>query len=198
MMEANVLGRVSETAFCLFANKKPNVDQFMESFRPGQIKSKSWLVNEICNFNLSWDNVLVLGSWNSILLWELFSEQADVGWFDFVDNDPVCHAHRDIYFEINNIKKNYSNIIMDATEYSDYDNYDLVINTSCEHMKDIPAINGPLYALQSNNQHKLKEHINCVNSSMQLAKQNNITDIRYEGKLDLGNKKRFMVIGQYW
>lgn len=197
-MEANVLGRVSDTAFYLFANKKPNVDQFMESFRPGQIKSKSWLVNEVCNFNLSWDNVLVLGSWNSILLWELFSEHGDVGWFDFVDNDPVCHEHRDIYFEINNIKKNYSNLIMDATEYSDYDNYDLVINTSCEHMKDIPAINGPLYAIQSNNQYDLKEHINCVNSSTQLAKQNNITDIRYEGELDLSNKKRFMVIGQYW
>lgn len=197
-MDSNVLGRIANTAFYIHKNKIKGGGQFIESFRPGQIKSKSWLVDEVCNFNMEWNNVLVLGSWNSILLWELFNEQAKVTWFDFVDTDPTCHYHRDLYFEQNELKKNYSNIIMDATEFSDHKSYDLIINTSCEHMKDIPAVNGPLYALQSNNQFDLEEHINCVKSPEQLATQNRITDVRYKGELDLNNKKRFMVIGQYW
>ena len=197
-MDTKVLGRVSNASFYLHKNRIRGVTQFMESFRPGQIECKSWLVDEICNFNMQWNNVLVLGSWNSVLLWELFQEQAKVTWFDFVDTDPLCHQHRDVYFEQNQLEKNYSSIIMDATEFSDHKSYDLVINTSCEHMKDIPAINGPLYALQSNNQFDLPEHINCVNSAKQLAEQNNITDIRFKGDLELENKTRYMVIGQYW
>lgn len=197
-MDKEVLGRVIDTSFFIQKKRIGGLESYLESFRPNQIKSKEWLVEEVCNFNMSWDRVLVLGSWNSILLYELFNASADIGWFDFVDTDYLVHRHRDIYFKINNLKQNYSNIKMDATEFSDHASYDLIINTSCEHMKDIPAVNGPVYALQSNDQTELPEHINCVRSAKQLASQNRITDIRYKGELDLGNKNRYMVIGQYW
>jgi len=196
-MDEKVIGRIAETAFYMSCNKIKSID-FAESLRPNQIKCKKWLVDEIANINMNWKRVLVLGSWNGILLYELLQEYCNIDWIDFLDINPNCHKDRDIYFELNNIPKNYGTIEMDATEFSDHESYDLIINTSCEHMADIPAIYGPTYALQSNNYTSIKDqHINCVNSAEQLAKQNNITQRLYCDKLAMPNYDRFMVIGYY-
>jgi len=195
-MDEKVLGRVANTAFHMQYNKINGIS-FVESLRPNQIICKKWLVEEICNIKMKWNKVLVLGSWNSVLLYELFSTYGEVTWFDFVDIDETVHKHRDLYFEINNIQKNYNSIVMDATEFSDHKSYDLIINTSCEHMHDIPAVYGPTYALQSNNYTTIPEHINCVESDLQLAKKNNITRILYSSSCKLSNYDRFMTIGYY-
>jgi len=197
-MDEKVLGRFANTGFSMYRNEETNVVSFLESFRPNQINCKSWLVNEIANVNMNWNKVLVLGSWNGILLYELLKEYCDVGWIDFLDSDPDCHRHRDIYFEVNSMDKDYGSITMDATEFSDHESYDLIINCSCEHMKDIPAVYGPTYALQSNDYRAIKDqHINCVDSEKQLAKQNNITKTLFSGSKKMSNYKRFMVIGYY-
>ena len=195
-MDEKVLGRVANTAFYM-QYKKINGISFVESLRPNQIICKKWLVEEICNIKMKWNKVLVLGSWNSVLLYELFSTYGEVIWFDFVDIDETVHKHRDLYFEINSIEKNYNSIIMDATEFSDHQSYDLIINTSCEHMATIPAVYGPTYALQSNNYTDVSDHINCVNSEEQLMKDNQINRIFYKGKKKMSNYDRFMVIGYY-
>jgi len=198
MIDEKVLGRVAETGFAMVSKRK-NAKELLESFRPKQIVCKSWLVQEIANINMNWKKVLVLGSWNSLLLYELMSTHCDVEHFDFLDNNTDCHRDRDIYFEVNNLFKNYSSITMDATKFSDHQSYDLIINTSCEHMKDIPAVYGPTYALQSNNYRAIKDqHINCVDSEDQLAKQNNLTNTLYKGKKRLDNYTRFMAIGYHF
>lgn len=197
-MFEDVLGKVSLAAYHMQKTNTPNAMFFAESFKPNQIQCKKWLVEEILNTSMNLDRVLVLGSWNSVLLYELFKHYGSVNWFDFLDIDPTVHLHRDRYFEINHMEKNYSSVVMDATEFSDYEGYDLVINTSCEHMKDIPAVHGPLYAIQSNDYVSVPDHINCVKSTKQLASQNNITEILYQGTRNMGHYNRFMVIGSYW
>ena len=193
----DVLGRVAEAAF--FMNmQKIEAAPLVESLRPNQIKCKTWLVEEIANVNMNWNRVLVLGSWNGILLYELLQKHCSIGWIDFVDINPKCHTDRDIYFKVNNIPMDYGSITMDATDFSDHESYDLIINPSCEHMKDIPAIYGPTYALHSNNYRAIKDqHINCVDSAKQLAKQNNITKTLFSGDLKMPGYKRYMTIGYY-
>ena len=96
--------------------------------------------------------------------------------------------------------------------------FDLIINTSCEHMfpmhrfrkintsdssdghrygSDAVFGGDPIYVLQSTDEDKYDDHINCVSSPEELAKQANITEILYSGikVLDSG-MKRFMVIGK--
>lgn len=192
-MDEKVLGRLANTAFHL----KHSSTDLIESFRPNQIKCKKWLVEELANFKMSYQNVLVLGSWNSCLLWELMNEYCDVDWFTFLDVNPVHHADRDVYFKVNGLEKNYHSLTMSATDFSDHEGFDLIINTSCEHMPDIPAVYGPTYALQSNNYTSIREHTNCVKSAKQLAKQNNITKTMYTGSLDMDHYERYMVIGYY-
>jgi hypothetical protein len=197
MIDEVVLGRLANTCFHMSKKDDRSVIDVVESFRPNQIKCKKWLVEEIANINPNWNRVLVLGSWNSILLWELAQVNFNVGWFDFLDNHPLAHKHRDMYFEVNGLEKNYSSIVMNAEDFSDHSSYDLIINTSCEHMPDIPAEYGPTYALQSNNYTSIKEHINCVKSEKQLAKQNNLTHILFKGSKKMPNYDRFMAIGYF-
>lgn len=195
-MRNEVLGRFAETGF-YFTKINRNPASLIESFRSKQITCKTWLVEEIANINMNWNKVLVLGSWNSILLYELMNEHCSVNWFDFVDIDPNVHKDRDIYFQINNLENNYSSIVMDAVDFSDHSNYDLIINCSCEHMKDIPAEYGPVYALQSNNYYQVEEHINCVKDEKSLAKKSNLNNLFFHGSIGFSAYTRFMIIGYF-
>lgn len=194
----NLLGKVIDTTFYIDKSNIPAAGEFVESFRPNQLKCKSWLVNEIANTNTNFDKVLVVGAWNGVLLYELMSKHCNVTWFDFLDLDKKTHIHRNVYFELNKMEKNYNSILCDANEFSDFEDYDLIINTSCEHMKPLPTVNGPLYALQSNNYTTIKEHVNCVNSVDELKDQYNLTQTVFKGELDMSHYKRFMVIGSHW
>ena len=79
----------------------------------------------------------------------------------------------------------------------------MIINTSCEHMyhmkkfKELnPALN-PIYILQSTNDTKYDDHINCVNSAEELTKQADLKEIYFSGLKVLDNgMTRFMVIGK--
>ena len=82
---------------------------------------------------------------------------------------------------------------------------DVLINTSCEHMfpmrrfrelnKKLSA--NPTYVLQSTNEDKYEDHINCVSGPEELAEQAEFVDIMYSGTKILDNgMERFMVIGK--
>ena len=83
--------------------------------------------------------------------------------------------------------------------------YDIFINTSCEHMwpmsrfRDLNCdlTNDPLYVLQSTDDDRYEDHINCVSSPEELSEQANFTKILYSGTKELDSgMKRFMVIGK--
>ena len=190
-----ILGKVSETTFFMHREKQKINENFGESFRANHIRCKLWLVEELSMIGTIWGRVLVLGSWNAVLLYELMQRYGKVNHWTFIDTNPQVHKDRDIYFEVNGMEKNYTSLTMDATEFSDMESYDLVINCSCEHMRDIPAIYGPMYALQSNNYTNIPDHINCVNSPRELSEKNNISEVLFGSHLNMGHYKRFMTIG---
>jgi len=198
MNDPEILGKVIDTAFFISKESIGGVENFIESFKTTQIKCKKWLVEEIANSSTTFDNVLVIGSWNGILLYELMNQYCDVGSYDFLDLDKKTHIHREVYFSLHKMEKNYNSIVADANEFSDFSNYDLIINTSCEHMMPLPSVYGPLYALQSNNYTNIPEHVNCVENVKELKKQYKLTHTLYESELDMGHYKRFMVIGSHW
>jgi len=203
-IEADILGRVANFGFTLNAHVG-----FYESFRPDHIKSKKWLVHEICKHNTidagdykfvkKFERVAVLGSWNSILLKELLESRTSVEHWDFYDTDHNCHRDRDLYHETNELQRNYTSIQTDVPTFFAHKDvhkqYDLIINPSCEHMADIKAVKGPMYALTSNNYKGIKEHINTIAKHEELAIKNNINNIAYEGSLKLTNYTRFCTIG---
>jgi hypothetical protein len=55
----------------------------------------------------------------------------------------------------------------------------------------------PTYVLQSTNEDKYEDHINCVSGPEELAEQAEFVDIMYSGTKILDNgMERFMVIGK--
>ena len=190
-----ILGRLSHFQFVY--NVRPDV---AESFRPDHLKSKKWLVHEICkHVKGNFKRVAVLGSWNSILLKELLEARTSVEHWDFYDIDHGCHRDRDMYCESNQLPKNYNSFQTDVKDLFAHEDvhkqYDLIINPSCEHMEDIKAVKGPVYALTSNNYEGIKEHINTISKHEELAVKNGINNIAYEGSLELTNYTRFCTIG---
>ena len=54
---------------------------------------------------------------------------------------------------------------------------------------------GKLVALQSNNYFEIDDHVNCVNSLDELKHQAPLSNIIYEGELELEKYTRYMLIG---
>ena len=85
--------------------------------------------------------------------------------------------------------------------YSAPDQPDMVINTSCEHIADLPHWLGLLPSgcqvmLQSNDYFSEPTHINCVNSVDEFAQQAGLSQLNYAGSLKLPKYTRFMLIGR--
>jgi len=193
-MFEDILGKVAHAAWV----RKDT--EFLESFRPNQVKSKQFLVENILKLKDSFKNVAVLGSWNGILLYELMNDYVEH--WHFYDLSAKAHHDRDRYFEFNEMTVNYLSLEGDATKLFQSSSlakeYDLIINPSCEHMSDIRAVEGPLYALTSNNYTEVSEHINTIEHEEDLAIKNNINDIRYRGTIQIEKPvpyERYCVIG---
>ena len=81
-------------------------------------------------------------------------------------------------------------------------NYDIIICTSCEHLKQelidnmiVGIKSGALVILQSNNYLEVEGHINCHNSVIEFEKSLRLEKILYRGTLKLNKFDRYMVIG---
>jgi hypothetical protein len=177
-------------------------NDFMTSFRANQISSKEMLVNAICDsINAEeLEHVAVLGSWNSVLLYELLSSRIKVNHWHFFDIDEKVHQDRDIYFSANNMDKNYTSYTKNVNKLFDDPGYhamfDMIINPSAEHMYDLKPAYGPVYALCSNNYRTIEgQHINCVDSSKELQKKNGIETLFHRSTKDFGLYMRYCVIG---
>lgn len=192
-----------------------------DALSKGQIESKMWLINELAKITSDPGLIFLLGGWYGILATMMFEskefENLKIRSFDI---DPRCAdiadtmnrnpwvidgwqfkaSTADIY-KLNYKETIYTTQRSDGIEVELIDKADIVINTSCEHLDDfdkwfnlIP--DNMLVVLQSNNYHEGKDHTNCVDSLEVFKKQAPLTEILYEGKLDLDFYKRFMLIGK--
>ena len=94
---------------------------------------------------------------------------------------------------------------LDDTQEKDAQVYDVVVNTSCEHMFPMwkfrelnPQLEDSLFVLQSTNQtENCPDHINPVENEDELIEQARLMDVWFSGKKKLLNGfERFLVIGK--
>ena len=77
---------------------------------------------------------------------------------------------------------------------------DTIVNTSCEHIEKFTEwfnaiLKDKLVVLQSNNYFEIDDHINCVKNITEFKQQAPLSNIIYEGELELEKYTRFMLIG---
>jgi len=109
---------------------------------------------------------------------------------------PVTQDIHDIDFN----SHDYTVTRADGTQCSLTDVPDTIINTSCEHILDFHSWyskipNGKLIVLQTNNFFEIEEHVNCVKDLHQFSLASPMTEVLYEGELQLEKYCRYMRIG---
>ena len=202
--------------------------RLVDASTTSQLESKFWLTEELSNVNESPKSAVLLGGWfahviTSLLLdytsvekvtnFEIdedahfisykfnrrYKKKKEIGYHGVPDGDAQYRSiRRNVLFE------SLKGVETFTGEGKDPDQFDLVINTSCEHMFPMwkfrelnPQLLGKLFVLQSTNAREFEDHINCVDSEDELVDQSMLGDILYKGSKVLDNGiTRFMVIGK--
>lgn len=179
------------------------IERIKHASTVSQSQSKMWLVSELSKLNIKRDNVALLGGWFAHIITPLLLEELRVG---KVYNYEIDRDVKDLSYKFNN---RYINPERFKTKERDvmmkplHDiNFDLVINTSCEHMFNMShfrSLNSLdcVYVLQSTDNDEYDDHINCVKDETELADQAELTQVYFKGSKLLDNgMTRFMVIGK--
>ena len=202
--------------------------RLVDASTTSQLESKFWLTEELSNVNESPKSAVLLGGWfahviTSLLLdytsvekvtnFEIdedahfisykfnrrYKKKKEIGYHGVPDGDAQYRSiRRNVLFE------SLKGVETFTGDGKDPDQFDLVINTSCEHMFPMwkfrelnPQLLGKLFVLQSTNAREFEDHINCVDSEDELVDQSMLGDILYKGSKVLDNGiTRFMVIGK--
>ncbi len=182
-----------------------------QSMTSSQLESKLWLSSELYKVQPeSFKNAIIVGGWYCHFLTEALINNNNV---KFICNYDICKDSQLISYRFNRRFKDEGKYIASSRniftmllegKQRQKGLIDLVINPSCEHMFHMKRIKDkhfqktrPMFVLQSTDEEKYDDHINCVYSTDELAEQAGLIDVVYAGEKILSNgMKRFMVIGR--
>lgn len=178
-----------------------------DSFSHGQILSKIWLCEQLESYVPKHSRAAIVGSWYNVLAFMLLTRRSDLYQYilgvDIDSNatevaDSICNAWRI------GCDKKVSNVTADAGKFS-YDEFNLIINCSVEHMSSdwydqVPT--GALVCIQSSDV-TITAHpwlITNPNPDQEtLAKKYPLSQTLFSGEkefnYDSWGYKRFMLIG---
>lgn len=183
--------------------RKYDVYQVIQSMSPNQIKCKSWLVEELAKLPVEFPKIQLYGGWYGFPLIDFLLEEFEIELIQNIDLDKEAIIIYDMHRAERNLQHKLKSSIIDASMPHKYDkSIDLVINTSSEHMPNLPILikdkqykKECVFALQSNNMFHHSDHINCVNNVEELIEKSGLSKILYSGTLNLDKYERYMVIG---
>lgn len=172
------------------------------AFNHKQVACKMWARDQLFE-SCGGDHgrVWLLGGWYGVLAAMLFEDSRfAIGSIESIDIDP------DVGTVAASLNKAWGTRFAARTaDMYDLDyageRPDLVINTSCEHIADLPAFlallpRGTRVLLQSNDYFSEPTHINCVPSLEGFAAQARLSQVEYSGALKMPKYTRFMLIGR--
>jgi len=188
--------------------------ELLDSFSLNQCESKRHLIELMDKLELTKPktNYGVMGCWfGSILFplllkrdarriygWDMDPHACELGWMLFEEMPRVFFYNQDVWLDTP----------------VNFDECDVIINTSCEHMppmKDWPhwkkifknySANkkNPYWILQSNNMHGMQDHINTVDTLEEFEEQMHpMLDIVYSDEIEHPFEegvKRFTIVGK--
>lgn len=165
--------------------------EIRDAFRINQMQGKAWLLKELNEVNRD-KPILVIGSWMGFTSYCLYK----MGFKYITETDPDSRLSL-MAQHINQENKHFIHLNRDVNEIS-LDKYDLIINTSCEHIgvndwfDRVPS--GCLLALQSTNL-KWHDHVNTVQNIDEMKSKYKF-NYDYTGELQFNpTYSRFMLIG---
>jgi hypothetical protein len=180
--------------------KYPDAD-LGTAFNHKQVGSKIWARDRLFeSLGGKFNHIVVLGGWYGVLSGMFFDDNRfEIGLIESVDIDPEV---AEVAETLNAKAGEHFRAITGDMYALDYkaSRADLVINTSCEHIVDLPAWlsllpRGTQVLLQSNDYFSEPTHINCVPTLEAFQQQTALSRVAFAGSLAMKKYTRFMVIG---
>lgn len=166
--------------------------EIRDAFRLKQMQSKAWLINAFKNQSIDKDKkILVIGSWlgfTSLCLYKL-------GYKNITEVDPDTRLEKFACY-LNRFNKQFKHISCDINNL-DISEFDVIINTSCEHILDnawFEKISSKACVFLHSNNLEGYDHVNTCKNLDEMIKKYPL-DLIYQGELDFSDWKRFMLIG---
>ena len=185
----------------IMAEARHNTD-LLDSYSPNQFKSKLNLINHIESLDiLNKDSeIVIFGCWYGSILIPAFYN--DVKQITAIDIDPkVISKAKYKIFKDYNVDFISKDVFDWAPDSSRIKKTDLIINTSCEHMrpmKELKLDTKSYFAFQSNNMLSIEGHINCVYDLDDFKRQlPDNAKVLIEDKIKDERGTRFLLIGKY-
>jgi hypothetical protein len=183
-----------------------DMKQMLDSLSPNQFESKLWLVEVLGMFQIKDPAIQLFGGWNGFPLIDLLREEFEISLLENIDLDEAAVKICKNFISTKQLdtivyRARHANV---CEPYQLDSKIDIVINTSSEHMPDLPELiknkeykESCIYVLQSNNMFHIEDHCNCVNSKKELEIKSGLTEILYSDSLSMPNGyERYMVIGR--
>ncbi|WP_420100483.1 class I SAM-dependent methyltransferase [Bosea sp. (in: a-proteobacteria)] len=171
-----------------------------------QIASKQWLVETLAEVMPRPEGpVWVLGAWYGVLgALLLADERLGIGQVVSLDMDPTCAPIAETLNQRHVETGRFRAVTADMTGLdvgAMETTPGLVINTSCEHLPDVPGWLATLppglpLLLQSNDYDREPDHRSCVPSLEAFREQAGLSEIWFAGARPTKNYTRFMLIGR--
>jgi hypothetical protein len=184
----------------VMAEARHNTD-LLDSYSPNQFKSKENLINHINDLDILNDKseIVILGGWYGSILLPAFKFVKKITLIDNDDN-VISIAKKRLFEHYKNVDFITSDVF-DINRKGRIQNSNLIINTSCEHMKSMSELNidsNAYFAFQSNNMFDIPTHINCVKDieSFEMQLPINARIIKRDSVSD-DRGTRFTLIGKY-
>jgi len=173
----------------------------LESFWKGQVRSKTWIAETLGEFVPEHPlRIAIYGGWNGVLSSILFNSKISIEHITSIDIDPTCEEIARTVNRRQEILGKFSAITADMTYH--YENADVVINTSCEHITQEQhdkwlalQPDDAIFVLQSNNYFEHEEHIRCSIDLNDFTKMSGIKPF-YRGSMETPKYERYMIIGK--
>jgi hypothetical protein len=180
--------------------QSPDPMRTMDAFWQGQLKSKEWLLDNLCPRLPHNASIDIHGGWNGVLASMLFQKIPDIKHIRSIDIDPACEETARTMNKIEEIEGRFRAVTADmCTIRSDAD---VIVNTSCEHITqdayDLWLSGMPhnsLLVLQSNN-YNIPEHVRIADSLEIFKQQCGDINILWAGELELPLYTRYMIIAK--
>ena len=181
---------------------RENTD-LLDSLSPNQFKSKLNLINHINSLDiLNKDSeIVIFGCWyGSILIPAYYNKVKRITAID-MDAQVISRNKHRLYSDYKQLDFITGDVFEWAADSSRIKKTNLIINTSCEHMKSMKELElntNAYFAFQSNNMFNIPTHTNCVNTMEEFKKQlPNNTKIIIEDSIKDNIGTRFTLIGKY-
>jgi hypothetical protein len=184
----------------VMAESRHNKD-LLDSFSPNQFKSKERLINHIRDLLIVGTNseIVILGGWYGSILIPAFKEVKRITLIDS-NKEVISIAKNRLFNHYNNVDFITSDVFHKDRK-GRIQNANLIINTSCEHMrsmKELELDTEAYFAYQSNNMLSIEGHINCVYDLDDFKKQlPDNAKVMIEDEIKDERGTRFLLIGKY-